>query len=132
MSTLPDALGPEYRLIDFDRQLQGTEGINIINSRYVKEPLPGWTVQHQISTETGTLEGHEVPTTRIVLYFYAAGDSKPAIVITCVHGSFQRPGWEMYARSAGPDVIGSASSARSLANRLIDGLLRETAARLGP
>ena len=42
------------------------------------------------------------------------------------------PEWELYARCIGADAVASTSHARSLANRLLDALLRETEARIGP
>jgi hypothetical protein len=131
MSNLPAALGTDYQLIDFERRLQGSDGVNIINSRYVDKPLPGWTARHEISTERRTLEGVLVPTTRVVVHFYAAGNSRATIVITCVNGLMD-PEWELYARYVGADAVASTSHARSLANRLLDALLRETEVRIGP
>ena len=131
MSTLPARLGTDYQLIDFERQLQGSDAVNIINSRYVSEPLPGWTVRHEITGERGKLEGFDVPTTRVVMYFYAGDNPKASIVVTCVHGLMD-PHWELYARFIDSEAVSSAAHARSLANRLLDALLRETEVRIGP
>ena|ERR687896_1844828 len=131
MSELPAILGTDYQLLDFERRLQGSDGVNVINSQYIKEPLPGWTVRNEVTAERGRLEGFDVPTTRVVMYFYAAGNPKATIVVTCVYGLLD-PQWELYARCLGSDAVSSASHARSLTNRLLDALLRETEARIGP
>jgi len=102
-----------------------------INSRYVREPLPGWTLRHEVTAERGNLEGLDVPTTRVVMYFYAGENPNATIVITCVHG-LSDPQWQLHARSLGSEAVSSASHARSLANRLLDALLRETEARIEP
>ena len=131
MSTLPAKLGTDFQLIDFERQLQGSDGVNVINSRYITEPLPGWTAQHDVTTEHRTLEGVNVPTTRVVIYFHAVGNPRATIVITCVYG-LMTPEWELYARCVGSDAPTSASHARSLANRLLDALLRKTETHIAP
>ena len=121
---------PDCQLVDFDRALYGTQGVNMINARYITEPILGWRLRHEIVNETRDLEGIAIPVTRVIMHFSRAEVATPTIAITYVYGS-RNPDWELSARFRGAQAVASASEARSLANRLLDAVLRETAARIG-
>src|SRR5262249_43152409 len=110
MSELRARLGSEYQLVDFERRLQGSDAVNVVNSRYVQEPLPGWTVRHEIISERATLLGRDVPTMRVVMHFYEGDNPKAAIVLSYVHGLLDA-NWELHAR-IGSDGVLSVSHAR--------------------